>query len=110
MPLPVNPTSSTEGSGRRRHWAYAAVGLVGAGMCAVFGLVLRAVLQSPGDDNPVGMIAAYAALLSLLPASGLLYFAVRARLRGHLLWWSASGLSTIVLAGPAVIALRMLLA
>ncbi|XXX78455.1 hypothetical protein WMF30_06750 [Sorangium sp. So ce134] len=72
------------------------------GTFGLAGLVLSAsmlsrVLHSPGDDNPIGMLAALGIYLSLIPSWGLVRAACGLPLGSGKLWAVAAALSLLPL-------------
>jgi hypothetical protein len=93
----------------RRHPLHLAFGLFGLTGVLLGLYVGWRVGTSPGDDNPVGMIAAAAALLGLVPSWGMLLWARGQGLRAHLVWLFAAGVAALPLTLCLVVLATVLL-
>lgn len=100
-PSPVRPV-------RRRRSLFLAIGVAGAALLSMFAVLAFRILRSPGDDNPIAMLAFGALMLSAVPTFGLVFFAAKSALERHRLWLVASVLSLLTLAAPAVLAVELL--
>src|SRR4051812_19411485 len=59
--------------------------------------VFLRVLRSPGDDNPMGMLGLAAALVSLVPAYGVVLDLRREPLRAHRAWLALACIASLLL-------------
>ncbi|MBK6533745.1 MAG: hypothetical protein IPF99_30410 [Deltaproteobacteria bacterium] len=82
----------------RRSPLHLAFGLFGVASVATGLLVSWRVGTSPGDDNPIGMVAVAAALLGLVPSWRLVLWARGRGLREHLIWLFCAGVVSLPLA------------
>ena len=73
------------------------VGAFGLAGLLLSASTLNRVWHSPGDDNPIGTLAAFGILLSVIPSWGLVRGARGLPLRSGKLWAAAAALSLLPL-------------
>lgn len=86
-----------------------ALGAYGALAMAMGAWVWWRVASSPGDDNPIGLVAAAAVLLGAVPAWGLVPWARRRGLRAHPMWLACALVAVVPLTGCVAVLLAVLL-
>lgn len=80
-----------------------ALGLFGVASIAIGLWVWWSVLSSPGDDNPIALVALGAAALGTVPSWGLVLWLRRRPLREHLVWLFFAALATVPLSALGVL-------